>query len=86
MASFVIAFPVRVFDEEFYLLSNDSINFLPFKLSIRLGWCFGGALAVRWEFKRLVIVFMVFWWQGDVAKFLRSDHSDGISALSLRLR
>ena len=47
MASVVIAFPVRVFDEEFYLLNNDSSNFLPFKLSMRLGWYFGGALGVQ---------------------------------------
>jgi len=59
MASFVIVFPLRVFDEEFYLLNNDSKNSLPFKLSMRLGVVVG-----RWAFKCLAVVFMVFCWKG----------------------
>jgi len=39
-----MAFPVRVFDEELYLLSNDITNLLPFKLLIRLG---SGTLGVQ---------------------------------------
>ena len=83
MASFVIAFPVRGFDEEFYLLSNGIINLFLFKLLMRLERivCFGGAWGVQMPGYCHYGVLVE---RG--AKFLRSDHSAGISALSLRLR